>query len=200
MAAQISVLDRYPDLLKSSVSCFSHKRDPFYKWTSLKILQLAMNMKPKDFYEYLVESAFISQANIKCKTCSSSLMVLHSNPSKADGCRWQCSNKVPVGKSVLNKVPCNGSRSARCNTWFYKSKLTCCEVLLFTYHWWYNTPMKFIQQEYGLSNSTCVKWSKFCREVAIDQVFEQSEKIGGPGIIVEIDESKFGKSIIFRYS
>ncbi len=46
----------------------------------------------------------------------------------------------------------------------------------------------------NMANSTCVKWSTFFREVAIDQVLEQSETIGGPGIIVEIDESKFGKS------
>ena len=78
-----------------------------------------------------------------------------------------------------------------------KSKLTIAEVLLFTYHWWYATPMKFIQQEYGMSNSTCVKWSAFCREIAIDQVIDNSQQIGGPGVIVEIDESKFGKSTQF---
>ncbi len=52
--------------------------------------------------------------------------------------------------------------------------------------------MIFIEQQYSMANSTCVKWSKFCKEVAVDQVFEQSKTIGGPGIIV--DESKFGKS------
>jgi hypothetical protein len=34
----------------------------------------------------------------------------------------------------------------------------------------------------------------FCREVAEDIMINNFEKIGGPGVIVEIDESKFGKS------
>jgi hypothetical protein len=41
-----------------------------------------------------------------------------------------------------------------------------------------------------------VDWAAFCREVAIDAVIYKSQKIGGPGKIVEIDESKFGKSKI----
>ena len=159
MDDQTSVLDKYPALLKKSFSCFSHGRDPFYKWTSLKITHLAMNMEPKDFYQYLVESSFICQSNITCKTCLSSNMSLQSNVAKLDGCRWQCLNRIPLGNSAFKTTNCKGTRSARFKTWFYKSKLTIAEVLLFTYHWWYATPMKFIQQEYGMSNSTCVKWS-----------------------------------------
>jgi len=37
-------------------------------------------------------------------------------------------------------------------------------------------------------------WGRFCREVAIDEVMNTPQKIGGPRIVVEIDESKFGKS------
>ena len=33
--------------------------------------------------------------------------------------------------------PCNKSRTARTNTWFYQSKLSLPEVMLITYHWWY---------------------------------------------------------------
>ncbi|KZR99984.1 Uncharacterized protein APZ42_003923, partial [Daphnia magna] len=36
-------------------------------------------------------------------------------------------------------------------------------------------------------------WYNFCREVSEDIVINNSEKIGGVGITVEIDESKFGK-------
>ena len=36
-------------------------------------------------------------------------------------------------------------------------------------------------------------WLNFIREVFIVNAVENSEKIGGPGKIVEIDESKFGK-------
>jgi hypothetical protein len=36
-------------------------------------------------------------------------------------------------------------------------------------------------------------WSQFCREVILDYIERTSEKIGGKGKVVEIDESKFGK-------
>ena len=45
---------------------------------------------------------------------------------------------------------------------------------------------------------TAVDWSNFCCEVVYDAMVERSEPIGGydengQSIIVEIDESKFGK-------
>ena len=54
--------------------------------------------------------------------------------------------------------------------------------------------------QFAFADQTLVDWSS---EVAVDAVFKHSEKIGGPGKIVEIDESKFGKSkllyVIFTY-
>ena len=46
------------------------------------------------------------------------------------------------------------------------------------------------------SSATICDWLSFCREVcfvAVDKLFEHEGQIGGPGITVEIDESKFGK-------
>ena len=48
-------------------------------------------------------------------------------------------------------------------------------------------------RETGLSQHTCVDWATFFRDVAIEIMLEESEKIGGPGIYVEIDQSKFSK-------
>lgn len=64
---------------------------------------------------------------------------------------------------------------------------------MYSYYWWQGMSAKFIEREVGLAHQTVVDWGSFCREVAIDVVFEHSEPIGGPGIVVEIDESKFGK-------
>ncbi|KAF8765222.1 hypothetical protein HNY73_023209 [Argiope bruennichi] len=44
----------------------------------------------------------------------------------------------------------------------------------------------------GRSNKTVANWSNFCREVCMDVCVKKSEMIGCPGIVVEIDESKFG--------
>ena len=120
-------------------------------------------------------------------------MVLQDCASKADGIRWVCKNPKDKSSLVCPGV-CKSTRSVRFNTWFYKSKLKLGEVLLFTYLWWYKTPLSQIQREYGYSSKTLVDWASFCREVAIDLMLERSEPIGGSGVIVEIDESKFGKS------
>ncbi|KAJ8927607.1 hypothetical protein NQ314_019915 [Rhamnusium bicolor] len=50
----------------------------------------------------------------------------------------------------------------------------------------------YIEHELQLSSSTVVDWSNFCREVCIGCIVDASECIGGPGIVVEIDEAKMG--------
>lgn len=51
----------------------------------------------------------------------------------------------------------------------------------------------FVKHELGLSDYSICDWASFCREVLIEWSVEREGKIGGPGMIVEIDESKFGK-------
>lgn len=46
----------------------------------------------------------------------------------------------------------------------------------------------------SLSSATVVEWGKVCSEVAIGWSLAHSEKLGGPGVVVEIDEAKFGKA------
>ncbi|KAK3885599.1 hypothetical protein Pcinc_010191 [Petrolisthes cinctipes] len=50
-----------------------------------------------------------------------------------------------------------------------------------------------VRNELGLSNKTICDWARFCREVLIEWSVKRQGKIGGKGMIVEIDESKFGK-------
>jgi len=50
-----------------------------------------------------------------------------------------------------------------------------------------------IIMELGLSDHTVVDWSSFCREVCVYWLEKCSAVLGGPGVVVEIDEAKFGK-------
>jgi len=50
-----------------------------------------------------------------------------------------------------------------------------------------------VVHELGISHTTVVDLYNFCREVCSVVLQKQSEQIGGPGKMVEIDESKFGK-------
>jgi len=51
----------------------------------------------------------------------------------------------------------------------------------------------FIQTELSVSEKkTVVDWSSFCREVCAYWLEKSSQVLGGPGVVVEIDETKFG--------
>ena len=41
--------------------------------------------------------------------------------------------------------------------------------------------------------ATVVDWKNFMRDICVEEIIQYAEPLGGPGIIVEIDESKFGK-------
>jgi len=45
----------------------------------------------------------------------------------------------------------------------------------------------------GVTGRTLCDWFSFCREVAFQVCIGENEAIGGPGVIVEIDESLFSK-------
>lgn len=58
----------------------------------------------------------------------------------------------------------------------------------------YELPGDFISRELKIgSDHTRVDWKNFAREVCLCILKQDSERIGGPGKHVEIDESKFGK-------
>ncbi|XP_071633117.1 uncharacterized protein [Temnothorax longispinosus] len=53
--------------------------------------------------------------------------------------------------------------------------------------------LMFMCTELQLSQHSVVDWISFCREVCIYWAEKNSTKLGGPNIIVEIDEAKIGK-------
>jgi hypothetical protein len=50
-----------------------------------------------------------------------------------------------------------------------------------------------IEKMTGHSPNTITDYMKFYRELVIDTLKDYKDKIGGKGIIVKIDESKFGR-------
>ncbi len=67
------------------------------------------------------------------------------------------------------------------------------EILEFIYLWVHGSPLKMITHEMGLSSNTDVDWASFCREVCEIAIAKEGRRIGGTGVVVEIDESKFAK-------
>ena len=83
--------------------------------------------------------------------------------------------------------------SIRHQSWIVDAKLPLEIILELIYLWSQGFSQGEILHELKLSNKTVTEWTNFFRESCISAVIDNSTPIGGNGIEVEIDESKFGK-------
>jgi len=132
---------------------------------------------------------FLRQHNVlfnfsgQCEQCYNGRMQLRQDKSlKADGQLWRCTNKK-----------CSAKISIRKYSVFSGSHLPLATITKLIYYWTYKYPQEIVLHELGLGTHAVVDFYNFCREVCQVVLEEQSEPIGGPGKVVEIDESKFGK-------
>lgn len=77
---------------------------------------------------------------------------------------------------------------------FENNNLTSEQILYITYFWVYKCNQEFVIHELGICEGTIVDLYNYAREVC-DTILQKHENniIKGTGVIVEIDESKFGK-------
>ncbi|KAJ8049109.1 hypothetical protein HOLleu_01702 [Holothuria leucospilota] len=122
-----------------------------------------------------------------CSKCGQTMKFEAITGTKApsDGYRWRCRNRGPN--------PHQSTQSIRKHSWFEKSNLSLGQLLQFTYWWSRNVSQDLMEHELGISSATCVDWCNFAREVCEEYLLRHSTPIGGPDVIVEIDEAKFGK-------
>lgn len=116
--------------------------------------------------------------------------------------RFQCNDKKCKNVLKKNQVP------LKRNTWFSRSKISFRKNLLIIYSFINKLPYKIAQHESSISSGddsesekilktsseTIVDYYKSCKEVCeFGFSLVKKTKIGGPGLTVQIDESKFGK-------
>lgn len=125
-------------------------------------------------------------------------MLLKKTSDRKDGIMWRCRKKHTVidgdKKFVLKDV----KLSVRYNTWIYDAKLGIGIILEIIYLWSKGFSSMEIQHELKLSSKTVIEWTCYFREAVTTNIMETSERIGGNGIEVEIDESKFGKRKYYK--
>lgn len=116
-------------------------------------------------------------------------MRLREDNSVIDLWSWCC--QTPNCKKKLSIRKCS---------FFSDSKLTLKAILSIVYHWFFRCPQKLAGFEAGLSNytekcgnKTVIDMYNFFRDVCRESLITDGEQIGGPGKIVKIDESAFGK-------
>ena len=90
---------------------------------------------------------------------------------------------------------CNYSRSLFLGTCFSGVRLSMETVCKFNCLWLIlpHSRQNLIETELRVSKHTVVDWSSFCREVCVYWLEKCSQVLGGSGVVVEIDEAKFGR-------
>ncbi|KFM83348.1 hypothetical protein X975_03557, partial [Stegodyphus mimosarum] len=112
-------------------------------------------------------------------------MRLRERKDITDKFEWRCKKSSENGHFV--------KWSVRKGTWFAESRLSIGEILLISYYWVNRLPVDYYISDLGISSSTAADWNCFCREVCMEFCENDMGMLGGMDVIVEIDESKFGK-------
>ena len=124
--------------------------------------------------------------------CGHPMQLKKTNDSK-DGFVWRCRKLHKILKNNVTYTVKDVKVSIRHHSWLVDTKLELEIVLEFIYLWSQGFSASEIKHELKISNKTITEWTHFLRESCIYSVMENSSAIGGNGIEVEIDESKFGK-------
>ena len=96
----------------------------------------------------------------------------------SDGVRWRC------------RV-CKTSKSIREGSFFAKSRLPLQKWLLLIYLWARDYPVKDVAQEAEIDKNVACDILNWFREVCSLKLIQRDITLGGPGKIVQIDESLF---------
>jgi len=158
------------------------------KWTICHFCALARN-EPELIHFLVMHHVLVD--SWWCGSCDELCRADFSNLT------FRCDRRHVVRDSCgrRRRWRCRFYRSMFTGTWFERSRLSVSKVCSLAFFWLnLNYPRQFkLIKEVGVSSATVVEWSSFCREVCIFLVWQQSVVLGGPGIVVEIYEAKFGK-------
>ena len=95
---------------------------------------------------------------------------------------WRCPSKG-----------CQTFTSVRNNSFFSRSHLKLDVIVELLYFWSKQMRVTDAAKEVGCTQRVAIDWFNFIRDVCAQYFLDHPIAIGGPGKIVEIDESKFGK-------
>ena len=90
---------------------------------------------------------------------------------------------------VLRCSKCKARSSIRKGTFWERCKLNAKQIVFLVYFWAARATNKQIETYINVSKPTCIDFLNFLREITSWKVLQHSEKLGGLGKIVQIDES-----------
>ena len=95
-----------------------------------------------------------------------------------DGYKWWCKS-------------CKTSKTIRSGSFFEKSKITLRQWILLIHLWAYEIPVCMAGQMVEVSKETAINVYQWLREVCSTKLLSTPIILGGPGKVVQIDESLF---------
>lgn len=107
-----------------------------------------------------------------------------------------CADQMSVGNDGrfrCRRRNCGVNRSKRIHTFFYGSRLSCSMIMHLAYHWLNKSTQTQTMNATGCTSKTVTAFYSHFRSLVSTMLDEDNSKIGGEGIIVEIDETKMGK-------
>ncbi|KCZ81132.1 hypothetical protein H312_01424 [Anncaliia algerae PRA339] len=131
----------------------------------------AIKVMENEFYK------IINNINYSCHKCNSKCVWANKKQFTLK-CSW---------KSCRTKV------SAIKNSFFKSSKLNVSKSLKIIYLWSLGVPLKSISEIFKMATSSLSRFFKKLNKILELNYYKSLPKLGGDDIIVEIDESKFGK-------
>ena len=114
-------------------------------------------------------------------------MVERQRNDISDGFRWRCQR-------------CKTSKSIRDGSFFAKSKLSLQKWLILIFWWSQQYPVKDAQRVAEVDKGTAVDVYRWLREICTTKLLPMPMILGGPGVVVQIDEYLSAKGRLFPES
>ncbi|XP_046983560.1 uncharacterized protein LOC124553699 [Schistocerca americana] len=128
-------------------------------------------------FEFLRSFGVLADKYI-CATCRKPMSCTKVPPKRSrDQLMWRCRKH-------------NVWRSVRKGTWFESARLTIRAIVLMTYCFCMRKSVLSTSRIAGLSDRSALDWFLSCREIC-SALLKRRGKIGGPGVVVEMDELPF---------
>lgn len=127
-----------------------------------------------------LQSKGILRFGFQCQECLIDMSLIKDNSA--------------IDRHCFRCKECRKKKSIRHGSFLSKSKLELRHFIMLIYFWSTKTHAGAMQTHLSLSNVSIVVWTKFIREVCSSKLMNLNPKIGGPGKIIQIDESVIYKA------
>ena len=134
-------------------------------------------------HEYLRDDGLLT-IGVDCSHCNAGMELRpRTQEATSDGYGWQCVNTRCIAKDTFISI--------RSGSFFARSRGTLPKWLHAIYLWSQETSVKNSCDTLGLSRPTVIQMFQSMRNICSTKLEQEPIQLGGPGIIVQIDESLF---------